>query len=244
MRLIQLSDCHLFSAPDKAGYNGIRPYHSLDRVLAQLAGEAPDAVLVTGDISGDDSAASYAHFLALMKRHLSCCDWRVLPGNHDHNPHATQLAAYELRAGQPWQLDKWLIHGLDTRTPATAGWVNQTELTATSDAIASYPEHAHLLALHHHILPADSWMDSHPLSNAADVLAWLDAHPCVKTVIHGHVHYPLIRTQGDCQILGVPSTCWQFAMTPSFEVDSAPPGYRILTLHNDGHIESEIRRVD
>ena len=82
--LIQLSDCHLLKGKDKTGYAGIAPYDSLARVLSdiqnyivqEVASEPQQrakhqvVVLVTGDISGDNSPESYQHFIALMEQHI------------------------------------------------------------------------------------------------------------------------------------------------------------------------------
>ena len=65
MRLLQLSDCHLFADHAQTGY-GVNPYQSLSRVLECAAGESPDYVIITGDVSGDNSEESYRHFLSLM----------------------------------------------------------------------------------------------------------------------------------------------------------------------------------
>ena len=101
--LIQLSDCHLLKDKDKTGYAGIAPYDSLARVLSdiqnyivqEVASEPQQrakyqlVVLVTGDISGDNSPESYQHFIALMEQHIEPAgiEWFVLAGNHDNNPY-------------------------------------------------------------------------------------------------------------------------------------------------------------
>jgi len=46
------------------------------------------------------------------------------------------------------------------------------------------------------------------------------------------------------RLLASPSTCVQFAPgSESFKVDDQPPGYRWLTLHTDGRIETGVSRV-
>ena len=38
-----------------------------------------------------------------------------------------------------------------------------------------------------------------------------------------------------------PATCMQFKpRDPGFEVDDRPPGYRVIDLHDDGGIASEV----
>src|SRR5690606_6161012 len=82
MRLLQLTDSHLRAAADGA-LKGWRTRESLELALrAALAGEAaPDAILATGDLSQDGSAASYGHVRDLLGGlgvPVFC-----IPGNHD-----------------------------------------------------------------------------------------------------------------------------------------------------------------
>ena len=99
IRLCQISDCHLFADPSSVGYGDVNPYESLYRVLAQVAHSAPDGVIVTGDISGDDSEQSYAHFLALMTKHLGNIPWwpplqvYVVQLAEKHTPNAVDVAS-------------------------------------------------------------------------------------------------------------------------------------------------------
>ena len=102
MRLVQISDCHLLADKHQALYD-INPYDSLEQVLSLIAENPPNALIATGDISGDDSAESYGHFIALMTRYLPACPWRVIAGNHDSNAQfLPSLSGYVLEAGSSW----------------------------------------------------------------------------------------------------------------------------------------------
>ncbi|UGA38629.1 metallophosphoesterase [Chromobacterium haemolyticum] len=90
MRAAQISDTHLFA---EAGGQlmGYDTYREFDRVLEQLerrhAAEL-DAILVTGDISQDESAASYERFAQRLERTGLPVYW--LAGNHDAAPLAAE----------------------------------------------------------------------------------------------------------------------------------------------------------
>ena len=242
-RLIQISDCHLLGDPSRYAYN-INPAASLQAVLSNLMQASPDMLIVTGDISGDDSVQSYRLVLRLLTDALGDTPWYVIPGNHDGNPSFESLLGHkQLRAGSPVSLGNWQIHGIDTRFKGTLGHASVSELDAVAKMMQANPQHHHLLALHHHIRPSDSWMDKHYLTNADDVAKWIARQSGLRAAIHGHIHaqdhYPL----SDCTVISVPSTCWQWAMQPDFGVADTQPGYRELLLGDDGNWTTTIMRL-
>ncbi|WP_414829722.1 metallophosphoesterase family protein [Alteromonas sp. H39] len=242
-RLIQISDCHLFGEPSHEAHDN-NPATSLQAVLSLLMQASPDMLIVTGDISGDDSPQSYRLFLSMLTDTLGDTPWYVIPGNHDGNPSfEASLDHKQLRAGSPVSLGNWEIHGIDTRFKGTLGHASASELDAVAKAMQTHPQHHHLLALHHHILPSDSWMDRHCLTNAKEVAQWIVQQPGLRAALHGHIHTHSHYDIADCAIMGVPSTCWQWAMQPDFGVDDTQPGYRELLLSDDGNWTTTIRRL-
>lgn len=249
MRLVQLSDCHLLAQASRAGYGGIQPYASFQQCVALTASLAPDAVVLTGDISGDNSAASYAHCQAILSAGLGDIPWRVIPGNHDVNAHfAPALSHAQLNAGQPWSIGRWRLHGLDTCDHASdgrhaGGFIQSIQLHRIARAIAEAPDAYHLLAMHHPPLLSYSWMDRHKLANPGYFEHWLSATPAVRAVLHGHLHHAGQQTLSHRPVWGAPSTCWQWAMTADFGVADAAPGLRIIELPDDGQLVTSIRRI-
>ncbi|BBI73468.2 hypothetical protein HAALTHF_30180n [Vreelandella aquamarina] len=59
MRLIQITDSHLYADKQARSRAGI-PWQQFQRVLEAVITERPDVVVFTGDISQDETAASYA----------------------------------------------------------------------------------------------------------------------------------------------------------------------------------------
>ena len=244
MRLVQISDCHLLADKHQALYD-INPYDSLEQVLSLIAENPPNALIATGDISGDDSAESYGHFIALMTRYLPACPWRVIAGNHDSNAQfLPSLSGYVLEAGSSWALGEWRIHGLDTRFVDARGKVQSEELAAVGNDIVAHQKANHLLALHHNPVITNSWMDKHLLENADALKAWLSNYPQIAGIIHGHIHAETETTFAGVPEVSVPSTCWQWDLAPEFAVDDAAPGFREISLSPDGKWTSTIRRVD
>lgn len=242
-RLIQISDCHLLSDPGREAFN-VNPASSLASVLRLLKQDLPDVLLITGDISGDDTLQSYQLFLELLEANVGNIPWYVIPGNHDLNPYYDALLKHrQLRPGAPIALGNWQLHGIDTRYKGTLGYVSASDLNNVTQAIDNAPDNYHLLALHHHIKPSNSWMDKHCLTNAEEVTQRITAQPGLRLVIHGHIHAQSHYYIADCAIMGVPSTCWQWAMQPEFGTDTAKPGYREIQLSDDGNWTTTIRRI-
>ena len=275
IELIQISDCHLFKDKSKVGYGEIAPYQSLETVLRQVSQRirlsktkcAPDdaehqtddvvqavtVILVTGDITGDDTHESYMHFLSLMSQHIDSIgvDWYVIAGNHDNNPHFERIFAKRiLCSGHPVTIGDWQVHGMDTRCasePHSAkGEVNSHDVRMVSRAIEQASSKHHLVALHHHIKPSNSWMDKHRLFNAERIDAMASKYTQIKGFIHGHVHHPLRQQVGghETPSFGSPSTCWQWEMQTTFGVSESNPGYQVIQLHSDGSLSCEVYRTD
>ena len=255
--LIQISDCHLFSDKAKKGYAQISPYASLRHVLRTMQSQLQDnssktLVIVTGDISGDSSEQSYVHFSTLMGEYIEAkgVPWYVLPGNHDNNPYFhAQLGHKYLACESPLILENWVIEGLDTRIlaqPNTAkGEIHVQQLDALATNVATWPDYHHLIALHHHIQPSHSWMDKHALHNAKALEGLVSRTKQVKALIHGHIHSSLRQHIGDnaTPSYGAPSTCWQWEMQAEFGVSREAPGYQIISLHSDGIVEVDVKRL-
>ena len=277
IELIQISDCHLFKDKNKVGYEGIAPYPSFEAILRQVSKQirlsktnhAPDdanqhqpvndvaqyvmAILVTGDISGDNTLESYTHFLSLMNQHIDNIgvDWYVIAGNHDNNPHFERvLEKHIVRSGHPIVLSEWQVHGIDTRyanEPHSAkGEVKPHDVSMVSAAIEQASSQYHLVALHHHIQPSNSWMDKHSLFKAELIEAMASKYAQIKGFIHGHVHHPLRQQVGnyDTPSFGAPSTCWQWEMQATFGVSENNPGYQVIQLHNNGSVRCEVHRIE
>ena len=243
MKLIQISDCHLFASPELSAYGDINPAQSLTAVLVAAAEQQPNGLLFTGDISGDDSAASYQLFLRLLNRWAGRIPWRVIPGNHDNNAYFEQaLKANWLQADTPWVLKGNYIHGLDTRLEGTLGMIDEEQLASVAASMARAPDAGHLLAIHHHPVATGSWMDKHALQNTAALTRWLSKHP-VTAVLHGHIHAATQAQLSDIPVLGVPSSCWQWQLSAEFGLASEKPGFRVIEWAENGTFTSRLHRI-
>lgn len=245
--VFQFTDSHL-SADPAACIRGVNTTDSLKAVTALANAFAPpDAIVATGDLSHDGSAASYLRFREVVSQPNIPLRW--LPGNHDD---AATMQRCSVAEAQPLRLGNWHIITLDSQVlGAEQGALDAESLgrlegeLAAADVVSEYV----LLCVHHNPLRTGAkWMDTIDLSNGSELLAMLNKHPSARALIHGHIHHKFERVVGDVQVLGTPSTCAQFApQATDFEIDTQPatcqPGFRWLRLHPDGTVETGIERV-
>jgi len=85
------------------------------------------------------------------------------------------------------------------------------------------------------------WLDSVGLSDADTFLQLISNAGNVRTALFGHVHQPFDEVRDSVRIIGTPSTCAQFKpASEKFALDSNPPAYRRISLHEDGSIQPEL----
>lgn len=247
LRVLHLTDTHLFAETD-GRLRGVDTYRTLSKVLDHaLAGpRRPDAILVTGDISQDESAGAYQNFHALLGS-TGLPVW-CLPGNHD-----APLFMGEALAKAPFQLGGAVVRGdwclllLNSHIPGDhGGRLAPPQLRWLHAMLNEHHDRHVMLAVHHHVLPLNSrWLDELALYNAAELLAVVDQAPQVRGVIAGHVHQASDLARGGVRYLTTPSTCFQFLpAVDSFAIDTRPPGFRWLDLRPDGGITTDVVWVD
>lgn len=237
LHVLQVTDCHLLSDPN-ATLLGVPTQASFDAVLRAACAEcAPDAVLATGDLAQQPTAATYQRFLAAVRRYF---DGPLLcvPGNHDHgDTFSDQLPTADVAIGG------WRLVGVDTHVDdEVGGSVGAVELDRLATALGGGPT---LVAGHH--CPAAigcPWLDEHRIDDGDELLDALVATN-VAAYVFGHIHQEADRRLAGLRLLGTPSTCFQFAYnTSAFALDNARPGCRWLTLAADGSVATRVARAD
>jgi Icc protein len=254
MKIVQISDCHLYADSNKAGYRQVNPYQSLSRVLKKVSELKPVLVIASGDISSDKTLQSYQHFSSLWQAANLACKLIVMPGNHDEvSAMQAHFAPHQLSLGGAiCQTDVWQIHCLNSKiaeatnadsSQETRGQVSKSELLQLQSAISSAPNLRHLIAVHHHPIDCGGWMDVHEWINRQDFVDLVAATPQIKGVIYGHIHHASEQQQGECLFMSCPSTCWQWATQESFAASEESPGFRLIELKTNGQLSSQIIRI-
>jgi Icc protein len=230
MRVVQITDAHLYADIDARSRAGV-PWRQFQQVLAAVTAEQPDIVLFTGDISQDESAASYA--LAVQAMETLSCPWYWLPGNHDQ----LKLMTAERPLVGEVDLHPWRLLLLNTRVEGKPyGELGSKRLADLAEQLEK-DDRPTLIAMHHP--PVDvgaEWMDAIGLQDRDAFWALLTNHPHVNIILFGHVHqaYAERRAIGQSivDVYGCPAMADQFQPgAEQFAVDAASrPGYRIVDL--------------
>jgi Icc protein len=244
VRLLQVTDPHLFADESQTIY-GVATAVSFRKVLAEAFAPGtprPDAILVTGDIADDHTAAAYANFRRALQPYgvpVFC-----LPGNHDEPGLMTGLVNGDgFQYGGTTEFGAWSAVFIDTHVHGRPeGRVVPAELARLEAALASFRERPVLVCLHHPPLPVGSaWLDGVGLRNASEFLALIERHPTVRVVLGGHVHQSFQQVHRGVLVLATPSTCAQFTpLTERCVMDLKPPGYRWLILLPDGTVQTDV----
>lgn len=244
--VLQLTDTHLF-ADEEALMAGMQTVKSFKTVIEQVSNLSPrpDLVLLTGDLTQDETAASYQRLRDAIDA-LGIPAYAI-PGNHDVPAVMTPiLQGGQFATARSLQKQNWNLILLNSViSGATAGRLAETELAFLDEQLSAYPDFPALVTLHHPpCLINSTWMDDIGLLNAEDFFAVLDRHPQVKLVVFGHIHQEFEGDRNGVRYLGSPSACVQFKpRSETFTLDETLPGYRLLTLYPDGQFDTTVERV-
>ena len=246
IRLVQITDTHLYA--DSSGVLvGMNCEEGLRDVLTLIRTQEHNLVtaLCTGDISQDNSLASYQRFYHLVASLGISQYW--IPGNHDEVAVMQQAVGSDNPClNKSFQLAGWRIIMLNTHVDGKVyGELSAGEMDFL-EAQLKAAEHQHvLICIHHNCLPVEAaWLQKHALVNSDELLALIDRFPQVKGVVFGHIHQDYERSRNAVLYLGAPSTCIQFHPSKNeFALDQCNPGYRWLELYSDGVIKSGVKRV-
>lgn len=243
LRLIQLTDPHLFATADGRllGMNTRQSF--LACLTASLAEHGvPDLFLATGDITQDHQAASYQYFLQQMRPHAPTY-W--LAGNHDDWPLMQQIAQGTEAAHAVIDQGNWRIIMLNSSVAKRVhGRISDSEFVFLQQALNSQAEHI-LVCCHHHPVPMGAdWLDQIGIENGEQLLQQLRADSRVRMLLWGHVHQQMDQQHHGIHLACTPSTCIQFKPnSPGFGLDDQGPGWRYLELFADGRIHTKVHRL-
>jgi Icc protein len=233
--VLQLSDTHLRADASEPVYER-DPDDRLAMVLAAwvATGERADAVLLTGDLADDGSAAPLERIAAAVAP--LDCPVLAIPGNHD-SPAAVAAIWGDASTAR---VGAWHVVGVDTTIPGEVhGQVDVPAVAATLDGLDDRPV---LLALHHPPL-SRSTGPMFRLDGAAELLDSLAARPKVRAVVAGHLHDAVVlSTPSGLPVLGAPSTLMGIThLGDDMAIDPAAPiGARVLRLEADGTFTTEL----
>lgn len=236
-RLLHLSDLHVVATGTRA--SGVLDTNALlraaiDTLSERLTSIGPiDAVLVTGDISDDGSADSYAVAKAQLAR-LGLPVF-VIPGNHDRRAAFREAFADTVPMPDDGPLD-WVVEvlgtrivGLDTLVEGQGGGqLRAQSLNHLAEALDQSEGRPVVVALHHPPLRTGiRFMDAIGLEDVKALEGILRRHDGPLRVLAGHVHGVYHGMLGGHPVVTAPSTCSAFALD---QREEAPVGFMLGPL--------------
>lgn len=252
MKILQITDTHLFQAPLNGDESpmlfGFNTFESLKMVVELIKKQEPafDLILLTGDLSEDETPGSYQRLAELISSLGKPVYY--LFGNHDRIETAREaFSSFPLfKTDAEAILEKWLIVMLNSKIEGkTEGNIAQEELDRLRDLLKKHNDKHALVCLHHNPVNMDpERFDKYILQNPKEFFQVLDANANVRGVLWGHVHQEYYSQRRDVALMATPSTCAQFTPNETgIKLDYKPPGYRSLKLHKNGFIETEVKRL-
>jgi len=244
-RVVQLSDTHLFSDCNRE-LLGMPTAESFMTVLNAVRQFQPDLLLLTGDLSQDETPHSYQRLRDLVTPLGIPTYW--LPGNHDQPVVMAQMLESATISNQKlFQYQGWNFILLNSaQADRVDGYLSPEALSELDYQLQQLPAQPTLIGLHHPPCVIDSdWMDQISLRQPEEFCAMVERYPQVKLVLFGHIHQEFRLTRAGVQYLGCPSTCVQFKPhQPVFAIDEQQPGFRLLQLYSDGRVDTQVQRVN
>jgi len=239
MKIIQISDTHLFAQDDSQIF-GINSNLKFKEVLKKIITDEvrdADLVLLTGDISQDETVESYQY----VTRELSLLNLPVywIPGNHDN---LEQLEAVfsqndQFKRVSKLSLNDWNFVFLNTKLPEhDEGYLSPTELNLLQQEITNSPEHKKIaIIMHHHPGKVGTpLIDNYLLQNAKEFWS-IVKNTSVELIICGHVHGDYCLKHEGITLESAPATCLQWIKgCKDLEID-ARIGYKVYHFDQDGY---------
>jgi len=244
--VLQLSDPHIFAAPDARLAEVDTRATFLSTLTAALEeGGEPDLVLLTGDLAAEAEEGAYVWLIETLST-FAAPIW-YLPGNHD-DPAVMDALARAAGWNPPGSriLGGWHFVLLDSTVAGSEyGRLGPADLESLERSLERHRTLPSVIALHHQPIPVDSrWMDGMGLRNPDEFWRIVDGHPQVRAVVWGHVHQNFDSYRGEVRLLACPSTCVQFAPRANrFALDQRAPGFRRLHLFPNGDVGSAVVRA-
>lgn len=244
LKLIQISDPHL-CADAGALLHGWHVERAWRRVADDAMARHPDADLwvLSGDLVDDESAAGYRRLntqLAALP-----CPVLALAGNHD-DPQAMRRHLTRAHVHAPVALEGWRLYALNSHLDGDdAGRVDERQIKQLRQFLAADSTPAVICIHHPPVATGCAWIDGIGLHGGDALCESIRDSTHVAAVLCGHAHQALATRIGRAACWVTPSTMRQFLPgAEHFALDTrAAPGYRVISLHDNGRASSRVERV-
>ena len=251
MLLAQISDTHIL-APDSDHPAALQRALWLQRCVADINRQAPDAVIFTGDTVQHGQAEEYARLRALLAPLKA--PLYVIPGNRDDNT-ALRTAFNDL-AYLPkgdgflhYTVESHALRliGLDSTNPGERKGVFCPARQAWLEArLQDQPDRPTLLFIHHPPFDVgDHYVGGYRQPEEAEALGQVvSRHSQVKRLLCGHVHCPHERSWAGTQASIMPSIAVDVRKGVDESAVAAQPIYMLHRYAENQGLISQARRLE
>jgi 3',5'-cyclic AMP phosphodiesterase CpdA len=245
--LVQISDIHI--GGDEDGKDPVPRVEAVIQAIRSLP-NAPDAVLVSGDLTDHGTAEEYQVVGEMLER-LELPLY-VLPGNHDDRGRIREAFDLPGEGEEPIrysvEVGELRMVLLDSNVPGRDPGAYDVERLDWLDAeLSAEPKRPTLLAVHHTPLTTGipEWDAINLAASDREALGAVVArHPQLRAIVGGHLHRVAASALGGRPVLSAPSAYLQ--VRPNFERDEVtwvdPPGFAIHALRG-GELTSQVEAV-
>jgi Icc protein len=217
MLLVQMSDPH-FLPRGMLAYGKLDVAAYLERAVAHVAGlePAPDAILITGDLTSDGDQAVYAELVGMLGGLVAPVF--PLPGNHDRRDLLRAAFPGIVPASGPiaYVIERFPVRVvmLDSLVEGQSyGKLGLDQLAWLDATLRADPAAPTLVALHHPPFRTGiDHMDYSMLQDADALAEVVSRHPQVERVVAGHVHRVIQRRFAGTLAVTAPGIAHQVAL--------------------------------
>lgn len=256
--LAQLTDLHI-REPGRLAYGRLdtAPYlRAAVQAVTQLP-QAPQAMVLTGDLTDFGRAAEYEHLASLLAPLQM--PLFLLPGNHDDRDQMRRSFAHHVYLGQGDYLQYTVCLGepgglrlvaLDTvEAGASAGRLCQRRLQWLDATLRQHHGEPIVIAMHH---PPFQTLIGHMdriglLQGAGELAEILAPHRSVERVICGHLHRTIYARFGGTVASTAPGPAHQVCLDLASDAASAwtlePPGFHLHAWTGPGQLVSHVAAI-
>lgn len=243
----QFTDCHVFDPEAKKYYKDVDTNESLLACLleANKIGK-PDLLIFSGDLSHDESVASYQFLAEAIIKNFPGTPCYVQPGNHDDVSVMQQVFPYQNCIMQShFRLAQWTIYLLETEA-LDGGWFYGRVLPHVYDDIEQFAQDETikdvLVFMHYNLVELEFRGIQCGISETDKLRqAMLDSGK-VRCVSSGHVHQEYYWLDRGILYTSTPTTGFQ-SLLANGEESHEPIGFKRFELFSDGSICMDTLRV-
>lgn len=241
MKIVQISDFHLYKDPTQRLFGLVNTNDTLLDVLEVVKKEKTDLVIASGDLSDDGSKESYQR----LKSYLNNldCDIYAIHGNHDNPDNFNHyLIGGNIKNSKVFKSDFFTLIFIDSyKHGFSSGFITDDNFVELESNLKENDNC--ILVIHHHFFAlkniepkTDNILDRYILENGQRLIQMINCYQSkIKFCITGHVHNFYQYQVNNVKIYCCPSTCVQYARKSELLLEATNPSFLVYNFMADGY---------